>query len=566
MKNKEKIWKNIKFIIIAFLLSLFACQRYLNNMMIYTHDLGYHLNRIMQISTGLKNGVFPILIHSGLLHNLGYANPLFYPELFLYIPAIIMNVLSLHVLTAYKLFLIIITFFTFLSMYYVTKKIFGKKEIAYLSSFLYIFSLYRITDIYVRGALGELLAFIFVPLLIYGLYNVIFEDSKKWYLICFGFWGLINSHILTFAIVIPVIILICLFNIDIIFKNKKIFVKLLIAAILSVLLCIGFVGPMLEQKSVGKYKVDDHDVDTSEALLERANSLSMTFSSSVKSGYAVDSSVRDDGLSSGIGGILIVLAALVFLRKNINYKENRFEIQGLIIGFLMLIMTTKIFPWKHLPFLTIVQFPYRLNLFPTLFFALIGAKNYYELFENKKDACIILGLLIVILSGITLSNITLNFNPAIYQTFEDLIDINKGVDREVGNGEYLPDSVDKTNLDLELYNINDREHKIEFTRNNSTVEFEYNLNENDFELNVPLIYYKGYVASIKDNNGNTTKLEVLQNKENGEVLIKSDKNLSGIVTVEYKMTIIQKISYIISIISFIIIVYIFVKETKNRVA
>lgn len=566
MKNKEKIWKNIKFIIIAFLLSLFACQRYLNNMMIYTHDLGYHLNRIMQISTGLKNGVFPILIHSGLLHNLGYANPLFYPELFLYIPAIIMNVLSLHVLTAYKLFLIIITFFTFLSMYYVTKKIFGKKEIAYLSSFLYIFSLYRITDIYVRGALGELLAFIFVPLLIYGLYNVIFEDSKKWYLICFGFWGLINSHILTFAIVIPVILLICLFNIDIIFKNKKIFVKLLIVAILSVLLCIGFVGPMLEQKSVGKYKVDDHDVDTSEALLERANSLSMTFSSSVKSGYAVDSSVRDDGLSSGIGGILIVLAALVFLRKNINYKENRFEIQGLIIGFLMLIMTTKIFPWKHLPFLTIVQFPYRLNLFPTLFFALIGAKNYYELFENKKDACIILGLLIVILSGITLSNITLNFNPAIYQTFEDLIDINKGVDREVGNGEYLPDSVDKTNLDLELYNINDKEHKIDFTRNNSTVEFEYNLNENDFELNVPLIYYKGYVAYIKDNNGNTTKLEVLRNKENGEVLIKSDKNLSGIVTVEYKMTIIQKISYIISIISFIIIVYIFVKETKNRVA
>ena len=563
MKNKEKIWKNIKFIIIAFLLSLFACQRYLNNMMIYTHDLGYHLNRIMQISTGLKNGVFPILIHSGLLHNLGYANPLFYPELFLYIPAIIMNVLSLHVLTAYKLFLIIITFFTFLSMYYVTKKIFGKKEIAYLSSFLYIFSLYRITDIYVRGALGELLAFIFVPLLIYGLYNVIFEDSKKWYLICFGFWGLINSHILTFAIVIPVILLICLFNIDIIFKNKKIFVKLLIVAILSVLLCIGFVGPMLEQKSVGKYKVDDHDVDTSEALLERANSLSMTFSSSVKSGYAVDSSVRDDGLSSGIGGILIVLAALVFLRKNINYKENRFEIQGLIIGFLMLIMTTKIFPWKHLPFLTIVQFPYRLNLFPTLFFALIGAKNYYELFENKKDACIILGLLIVILSGITLSNITLNFNPAIYQTFEDLIDINKGVDREVGNGEYLPDSVDKTNLDLELYNINDKEHKIDFTRNNSTVEFEYNLNENDFELNVPLIYYKGYVAYIKDNNGNTTKLEVLRNKENGEVLIKSDKNLSGIVTVEYKMTIIQKISYIISIISFIIIVYIFVKETKK---
>lgn len=562
MKNKEKIYEYVKFIILAILISVFACQRYLNNMMIYTHDLGYHLNRIMQISNGLKNGVFPILIHSGLLHNLGYANPLFYPELFLYIPAIIMNILSLHVLTAYKVFLIIITFFTFLSMYYVTKRIFEKKEIAYLSSFLYIFSLYRITDIYVRGALGELLAFIFVPLLIYGLYNVIFEDSKKWYFICFGFWGLINSHILTFAIVIPVIILICLFNIDILFKNKKIFAKLIIAAILSVLLCVGFVGPMLEQKSVGKYKVDDHEVDSPEALFERANSLSMTFSSSVKSGYAVDSSVRDDGLSSGIGGMLIVLAALVFLRK-MNYKENRFETQGLIIGFLMLIMTTKIFPWKHFQFLTIVQFPYRLNLIPTLFFSLIGAKNFYELFENKKDACTIFGIFIVILSGITLSNITLNFNPAIYQTFEDLVDISKGINREVGNGEYLPYNVDENNLDLELYNINDEDNKIEFTRNSSKVEFEYNQNDNEFEINVPLIYYKGYIANIKDNNGNTTKLEVIQNKENGEVLLKSDKNLSGIVTVEYKMTIVQKICYFVSIIAFMVLIYIWFKD-KNR--
>ena len=187
MKNKEKTNK-INFIIVAILLSIFACHRYLNNMMIFTHDLGYHLNRIMQISSGLNRGTFPILIHSGLLYNLGYANPLFYPELFLYLPAVVMSLFNLHVLTAYKLFLIVITFFTFLSMYYVTKKIFGKKEIAFLAGVLYIFSLYRLTGIYVRGALGELLAFIFVPILIYGLFNVLFDDTKSWPLICFGFF------------------------------------------------------------------------------------------------------------------------------------------------------------------------------------------------------------------------------------------------------------------------------------------------------------------------------------------------------------------------------------------
>ena len=165
----------IKIIFVATFLSILVCQRYLNNIIIYAHDIGYHLNRIMQISEGLNNGRFPILIHSGLLHNLGYANPLFYPELFLYIPAIIMSITHIHVLTAYKLFLIIISFFTFLSMYYTSKKTFEKKEIAYLSGILYTFSLYRLTDIYVRGALGELIAFIFLPLLIYGLYNVILD-------------------------------------------------------------------------------------------------------------------------------------------------------------------------------------------------------------------------------------------------------------------------------------------------------------------------------------------------------------------------------------------------------
>ena len=165
---RDNIFNILKFAIIVFAISIFACQSYLNNMLIYTHDLGYHLNRIREISKNLDLKIFPSLIHSGLLKNLGYANSIFYPEIFLYIPAIIMSVLGLHVLTAYKLFLIIITFFTFISMYISSKGIFKKKGIAWLASILYVFSLYRLTDIYVRGALGEILSFIFVP---YSAFN-----------------------------------------------------------------------------------------------------------------------------------------------------------------------------------------------------------------------------------------------------------------------------------------------------------------------------------------------------------------------------------------------------------
>lgn len=554
----------IKILFVATFLSILVCQRYLNNIIIYAHDIGYHLNRIMQISEGLNNGRFPILIHSGLLHNLGYANPLFYPELFLYIPAIIMSITHIHVLSAYKLFLIIISFLTFLSMYYTSKKIFEKKEIAYLSGILYTFSLYRLTDIYVRGALGELIAFIFLPLLIYGLYNVIFEKSDKWYFICIGFWGLINSHVLSFIIMIPIVLTICILNVDIIVKNKKVFFKLLIAACVSILLCIGYIGPMMEQKSLGIYKVDVHDADTPQALYERANSLSMALSSSVKSGFSVDSSTRDDGMSSGIGLVLIVLALCILYRKNVN-GNNRFEIQGIAIGMVVLVMTTKLFPWNHFGALSLIQFPYRLNIIPTVLFSLIGANIAYELFEDKRTACTLLSIILIIFSGYMISNININFNPEKATSFEDLVSISKGADKEVGNAEYIPVTANENSDDLTLYNIHEKNVSIPFTQNGSNIEFEYRGSNNKFEVNIPLIYYKGYNAQIKDNNGNITKLEVVHNTENGHVLIKGDKSLTGTVEVKYKMTIIQKICYTISCLTLIILIgFIIYKHFKNN--
>ena len=309
----EKILNVIKFLVIVFAISIFACQPYLNNMLIYTHDLGYHLNRIIEISKNLNIKVFPSFIHSGLLKNLGYANSIFYPEIFLYIPAILMSVLDLHVLTVYKIFLIIITFFTFITTYISSKGIFKKKEIAWLTSLLYVFSLYRLTDIYVRGALGEILSFIFVPLIFYGLYEIIFGENKKWWIISIGLFGVANSHVLTFVMLIPIILLIALFNIDKLFKDKKKLFNLVIAGILSIILCIGFFGPMLEQKLNDEFYIDGKSIESSEIVKERSTALSMALGSNIKSGYAVNSTTRNDGMSEGIGASIPVKIFIFFL-------------------------------------------------------------------------------------------------------------------------------------------------------------------------------------------------------------------------------------------------------------
>lgn len=559
-EETKKVVELVKFLIIVFAISVFACQPYLNNMMIYTHDFGYHLNRIIQISKNLDLGIFPSFIHSGLLNNLGYANSIFYPEIFLYIPAILMSIFDLHALTVYKIFLIVITFFTFLSMYISSNGIFKKKEVAWISSLLYIFSLYRLTDIYVRGALGEILSFIFVPLIFYGLYEIIFSENKKWWIIAIGLFGIANSHVLTFVIILPIIVLICIVNIDKIFKDKRRIINLIIAAILSILLCIGFFGPMLEQKFNDEFYIDGETIESSEELKERAMSLSMALGSNLKAGYAVDSDIRNDGMSEGVGAILLIFAMLILIRKGITYKENRFEIQIFILGLIICFMVTKIFPWEKISVFNVIQFPFRLNFIPTVLFAFVGANSFYEIVTNKRDTCILISIIILVISGYVLSNVTLNFNPDVYQTYEDLV---TGIDHETGSSEYLPVNSDVE--DLDLYNINDKDVKYEFTQIGSKVEFYYPLNELEMEINVPLIYYKGYKANIEDSNGNLTELEVVKNEDNGHVLIKGDKSLSGKIIVEYKITIVQLVSYAISMITFIaLIIYIIVEYVKNK--
>jgi len=84
------------------------------------------------------------------------------------------------------------------------------------------------------------------------------------------------------------------------------------------------------------------------------------------------------------------------------------------------------------------------------------------------------------------------------------------------------------------------------------------------EISVPLTYYKGYKAHINDTDGNKTELEVVKNDKNGHVLIKSEQKLTGKITVEYKMTVIQAICYSITTITILILIIYIIRDWKKR--
>ena len=206
--NKSMVIKVLIFLVLAILISI----PYINSKTIFAHDISYHLNRIVSIKEELELGNFPVVMHSNLNDGFGYANPLFYPELFLYLPAVIC-MLGANVFVSYKIFIFFVNLVTILITYYSANIVFKNKKITWITVLLYTVAFYRVSDIYIRGAIGEVLALTFFPLIISGLYEIIYGENKKWWIICFGLFGVINSHMLTFAMCILFIIIICLFNI-----------------------------------------------------------------------------------------------------------------------------------------------------------------------------------------------------------------------------------------------------------------------------------------------------------------------------------------------------------------
>lgn len=65
--NYKKIIRITVFVILIIMISLFFCYPYLNKLPIFGHDISYHFNRINEITNGLRDGQFPVLIHSDLV-------------------------------------------------------------------------------------------------------------------------------------------------------------------------------------------------------------------------------------------------------------------------------------------------------------------------------------------------------------------------------------------------------------------------------------------------------------------------------------------------------------------
>ena len=489
-------------------------------------DTYCHLSRICALADNIKNQSFLNGIYPGYFNDYGYANGLFYPDIFLYIPAIL-KAFGLSEIISYKLFIVLINFFSILTIYIIIKGISKSKYASILGIIIYAFASYRLVDIYERGALGESLAFIFAPLIIYGIYEIIYNNPKKYYLLVIGMSGMILSHIVSTYMIGILLVLLCLINIKKILKEKR-YIFLLKAALLTLLITSFFLIPMLEQMNSQQFYYSNTSNINEFVLSKRTVPFYLLFLEIPNLRKAI---FKKFWIPSGIGIIFIYLIYKKLKNKKIN---DKFINNSYILGIIFLLITTNLFPWNNNIIKKIfypIQFPWRFYFLSTILLTISGSILISKINENKK----------------TIRNIFLiSFISLISMFVISIIPkrLKEVVEYDASYAEYLPKEINKDFIKTRgniIISNNKTNHK--FTKNGTNMEIIFYQENKDTYFELPLIYYKGYKATLNNNSLETFKTE------NGLLAVKVNNIKSGKIIIKYEGTKINKICKIISLIS-----------------
>ena len=187
-------------------MGLAASVPMLSDFLLKGHDMLFHLARMEGLYQGLRTGSFPVRINPVQTELFGNLTASMYPQLFLYF-AVLPRFADVSVILCYKMLVVFMNVASAMLTFHAVRRITKSEKMAYAASMLYTFSLYRLIDTYLRAAVGEALAMVFFPLVLWGIYEVLWGDKKKWYLLALGMTCILQSHIMSVLMVVFFLIL-----------------------------------------------------------------------------------------------------------------------------------------------------------------------------------------------------------------------------------------------------------------------------------------------------------------------------------------------------------------------
>ncbi len=562
--DSMKLWlkQNYKYLLFSLIITIiFAYPFLIKDFLPLEHDTLFHLSRIEGLAQSFKDGVFLPRIYPYKNMNFGYGSPMFYSDFFLIIPALLYN-LGVSVSICY---VFIVMVFTFLSAYFAMKlgKIVTNNNYApYIAATLYLFSNYRITDVYVRSSLGEVMGFAFLPIVLLGIYYVLYTDSKKWYYLAIGFTCLALTHNITFVLACILFIFFLVIRIKYWIHSKEVIFSIFKAFIVSVGCCAFFIFPMLEQMSSQKFFLSYYTSTSS--LADSSVELWKYFANTTVFGYGSHGYEKDMSMLLNTGYFMMIIPIIYLFRK----KENKspFILHCLILGYIFLLLPLDIIPWENMAMFGLIQFTWRLIMLATCCLIIPAS---IALFDFKVKPLLITGICCVLLlaEGIwhiypVLTRTTgIKFDTA-YSSLIDgsIIDPFYSafyVRVELAGADYLSEgSPDYRELSKEVTDSTSNIVSSQMTRKGTNLRIE-NIQPNQSYI-LPITYYLGYQVYALDVQGKI--IGKVPTYKASNTLVGFNANDATTYLCRYDETFIQKCSLTVSIITVISLLAFFVKK------
>lgn len=486
--------------------------------------------------------------------DMGFGNgyPLFnYYSVFPYYIGAILSFLVGYILAAKLLFALPIIIGA-ISMYILAKELFGKTS-AIIAAVLFSFAPYRALDIYVRGAVGESFAMAIIPLTFYFAIKLIIQRNIK-YLTAFSLSlasFLISHNIMTLLFIPPLLVFIIIFLIK--EKWKNIFFVVL-GFILGIGLSSFFIFPAYFEKNLVQIdnliKLDlnfrAHYVTINQLFFNRLW------------GYGASSPGTDDTISFQIGWPhwWVVITSSILIILNLVKKRRFIDYLALVLlcFFLLSIFMTHIksaFIWEKIEILKFTQFPWRFLAVAIFISSLLGTYLIQTVKESNKI------IFVTVLSVLTILLNWSYFKPEKF--YFDMTNQKKlsgklwEEQQKAAILDYLPQTaiepkevapnkplVTKGKADIEKFeNYSNRwKFKTIIQEKNSTIE-------------IPVFDFPNWQVKV-----NNQKIEYSNKNLLGRISINFDRKGQYMVSGEFKDTNIRRVSNLLSVISFVALIWI----------
>jgi len=503
-----------------------------------THDGEYHIMRFWQFEKVINDGaIFPRWAPD---FNNGYGIPLFtyqYP-----LPnyaAYLFSLFGASLIDSFKLNLFFAHVFSAVFFYLWTRRFWGELG-GITSSIFYSFAPYRFVDIFVRGSVGEVWALAMFPAFLWSFTSYIDKPSRLSFLfsVLFLALGIYSHNILALMFFIFSVFYIAILIRD---KRKKIFQNSLLIISLGLGLASPFFIPALFEKNLvtalSVFDLTLHFPDLYQLLIP-----------SWGTGFSGITSSNPMSFQIGIANLLVIFISIIvflFFRKRAKHEEMvLFMIVSFFVVF-FLMLSVSITIWKIVPLLNYFQFPWRLLSLEIVITAFLSGTivSLVKSFKRKLLITVILSALVII-STISYAKFAYYHDRTdeYYLSRPNFTDGTNSIGNSF-NTIWLNRIPDKRKKKIEILNGKASIERI--LEKSNRLEFVINARE-DMDARVNIAYFPNWKAYI-----NGKKTSVINNK--GIINIKIPEGKNEII-LKYESSGIEKTSYVIFLISIIVLI------------